>query len=189
MSPYGENMARERDVAPNIHRTCYVAPNATIIGKVILGKESSVWPGAVIRGDENTIVIGERSNVQDNCVLHVDETYGITIGNEVSIGHCAMVHGASIGDRTIIGINATVLEGVRIGKGCIIGANAMVKAGMEVPDYSLVLGVPATIVRSGDRDLWERTKKNCDDYVRLRQEHRDGRHIWYRPPRNERYHE
>lgn len=189
MCPHRDPGVHERDVAPNIHPTCYVAPNATIIGKVIIGRDSSVWPGAVIRGDENTIIIGERSNVQDNCVLHVDETYGINIGNEVSVGHCAMVHGATIGDRTIIGINSTILEGARIGKGCIIGANAMVKAGMEIPDYSLVLGVPAIIVRSGDKDLWDRTKKNCDDYLRLRQEHKDARHIWYRPPRNERYNE
>ena len=123
----------------------YVAENATILGKVKLCKDSSVWFGATLRGDTELITIGERSNVQDGSVLHTDVGFPLDIGKDVTIGHKAMLHGCTIGDGSLIGINAVVLNGAKIGKGCLIGANALVTEGMEIPDGSLVMGSPGKI--------------------------------------------
>ena len=123
----------------------YVAENATILGKVKLCKDSSVWFGATLRGDTELITIGERSNVQDGSVLHTDVGFPLDIGKDVTIGHKVMLHGCTIGDGSLIGINAVVLNGAKIGKGCLIGANALVTEGMEIPDGSLVMGSPGKI--------------------------------------------
>ena len=123
----------------------YVAENATILGKVKLCKDSSVWFGATLRGDTELITIGERSNVQDGSVLHTDIGFPLDIGKDVTIGHKVMLHGCTIGDGSLIGINAVVLNGAKIGKGCLIGANALVTEGMEIPDGSLVMGSPGKI--------------------------------------------
>lgn len=125
----------------------WVADNATLIGSVVLGKNASVWFGAVIRADNDYITIGDDSNIQDNAVLHVDMGVPMHIGKGVTVGHQAMLHGCTVGDNTLIGIQAVVLNKANIGKNCIIGAHALVPEGMTIPDNSLVVGVPAKVVR------------------------------------------
>ena len=130
---------------PIIDGDFFVAENATVLGKVKLCKDSSVWFGATLRGDTELITIGERSNVQDGSVLHTDIGFPLVIGKDVTIGHKVMLHGCTIGDGSLIGINAVVLNGAKIGKGCLIGANTLVTEGMEIPDGSLVMGSPGKI--------------------------------------------
>ena len=125
----------------------WVAPNATVIGSVKLGEGATVWFNAVIRADNDVISIGEGSNIQDGAVLHVDPGVPLTIGKNVTVGHQAMLHGCTVGDNSLIGINAVVLNRARIGSNCVIGANALVPEGMDVPDNSLVLGSPAKVVK------------------------------------------
>lgn len=125
----------------------FVAANASVIGSVELKDNSSVWFGVVIRGDNHLITIGEASNVQDNAVLHTDSGIPLTLGKGVTVGHNAMLHGCDVGDFSLIGINAVVLNKAKIGKHCIIGANALIPEGMEIPDGSLVVGSPAVIKR------------------------------------------
>lgn len=125
----------------------FVADNAKVIGSVKLEAQSSVWFGVVIRGDNDLITIGEQSNVQDNAVLHTDGGIKLTLGKGVTVGHHAMLHGCEVGDYSLIGINAVVLNKAKIGKHCIIGANALIPEGMEIPDGSLVVGSPAVIKR------------------------------------------
>jgi len=132
---------------PRVSDSAYIAPGAAVIGRVTLGEKVSVWFNAVIRGDNDDIIIGDGSNVQDGCVLHVDEGYPIHVGNNCTIGHKVMLHGCSVGDESLIGMNAVVLNGVKVGKRCLIGANALVTEGMEIPDGSLVLGSPAKVVK------------------------------------------
>lgn len=125
----------------------WVAPNATLIGSVELGDNVSVWFNAVIRADNDVIRLGDNTNIQDSAVLHVDEGTPMTLGAGVTVGHHVMLHGCTIGDNSLIGINAVVLNRAKIGRNCIIGANALVPEGMEVPDNSLVLGSPGKVVR------------------------------------------
>jgi carbonic anhydrase/acetyltransferase-like protein (isoleucine patch superfamily) len=151
---------------PNIPASAYVAPDATIIGKVTLGERASVWPGAVIRGDNDTIQIGEVSNVQDGAVLHVDPGYPLKIGAHVTIGHQAMLHGCTIGDGSLIGIQAVVMNGAVIGKDCLIGAGALVTEGKIFPDRSLILGAPAKMARQlSDEDV-EKMHRAAPGYVK-----------------------
>jgi len=126
----------------------YVADSADVIGRVLLKANSSVWFGAVIRGDTEQIVVGEGSNVQDGAVIHADEGFPTIIGSDVTIGHKAVVHGCTVGDNSLIGIGAIILNGAVIGKNCIVGAGALVKEGMVVPDNSLVVGNPAVVKKS-----------------------------------------
>ena len=123
----------------------YVAENATVLGKVKLCKDSSVWFGAILRGDTELITIGERSNVQDGSVLHTDIGFPLNIGKDVTVGHKVMLHGCTIGDGSLIGINSVILNGAKIGKGCLIGANTLVTEGTEIPDGSLVMGSPGRV--------------------------------------------
>lgn len=129
------------------HDDAYIADTARVTGDVRLGRGVSVWYGAVIRGDVAPIVIGDRSNVQDNAVIHCDHRYANVIGRDVIIGHGAIVHGEWIGDNTLIGMGATILGRTRIGSGCVIGAGALVPPGLEVPDGTVVMGVPGKVVR------------------------------------------
>lgn len=124
----------------------YVAPTAALIGRVRLGSEASVWFGAVLRGDNEPILVGRGSNVQDNCVLHTDPGFALTIGAEVTVGHLAMLHGCTIGDGSLIGMGAMILNGARIGRRCLIGAKSFVGEGKEIPDGSVVLGMPGKVV-------------------------------------------
>jgi carbonic anhydrase/acetyltransferase-like protein (isoleucine patch superfamily) len=126
----------------------WIAPDASVIGHVILKTNASIWFGAVVRGDNEPIVIGENSNVQDNSVLHTDMGKPLTIGANVTIGHKVMLHGCHIGEGSLIGIGAIVLNGARIGRGCLIGAGALITEGKEIPDYSLVMGAPGKVVRT-----------------------------------------
>ncbi|WP_324731540.1 gamma carbonic anhydrase family protein [Pseudomonas paeninsulae] len=131
----------------DVHPESWVAPNATLVGKVKLEQGASVWFGAVLRGDNELIHIGEQSNVQDGTVMHTDMGFPLTLGKGVTIGHNAMLHGCTVGDYSLIGINAVVLNGAKIGKYCIIGANTLIGEGKEIPDGSLVIGSPGKVVR------------------------------------------
>lgn len=164
---------------PRVHKSSFVAKSAVIIGDVTIGENCGVYPHAVIRGDENSIEIGDGSNVQDCCVIHVDEDHCVKIGKNVSIGHSAMIHGAIIGDECLIGIHATVLNGAKIGSGSIVGASALVTTNMMVPEHSLVLGVPGKIVKQ-DESFPEETRKNAETYKRLSQKHRQGTFTVYK---------
>jgi carbonic anhydrase/acetyltransferase-like protein (isoleucine patch superfamily) len=138
------------DHRPRLGRDVFVAPSADVIGQVVLCDQASVRFNAVLRGDTDLIHVGAGRNVQDNAVLHTDPGIELRIGDNVTIGHCAMVHGCTIGDNSLIGINAVILNRARIGRNCIVGANALVPEGMEIPDGSLVLGTPAKVVRQLD---------------------------------------
>ena len=146
-------------IAPVIDPDTWVAPDANLIGRIVLEAGASVWFGATLRGDNEEIRVGEGSNVQENCVFHTDMGYPLTIGRNCTIGHKAMLHGCTIGDETLIGMGATVLNGAKIGKNCLIGAHALVTEGKEIPDGSLVMGAPGRVVRqldeaARDRLLW-----------------------------------
>ena len=125
----------------------WIAPSASVIGKVILKRNASIWFGAVLRGDNDPIVVGENSNVQDHAVLHTDAGVPLEVGADVTIGHRAMIHGAIIGEGSLIAIGAILLNGARIGRNCIIGAGALVTEGKSIPDGSLAIGAPARVVR------------------------------------------
>lgn len=126
----------------------WIAPDANIIGRVRLAKGASVWFGSVLRGDNDWITVGENSNIQDLCVLHTDPGIPLSLGANVSVGHGAVVHGATVGDNCIIGMGATLLNRAKIGRNCVVGANALVPEGKEYPDNSLIVGVPARVMRS-----------------------------------------
>jgi len=164
---------------PDIHRSSFVAKTAVIIGNVKIGKNCGVFPNAVIRGDENSIEINDGSNIQDCCVIHCDKEHNVKIGKNVSIGHGAVVHGATIGDDCLIGINATVLNGVKIGKGSIIGANALVTTDMDIAENSLVLGVPGKVIKQ-DKKFSEINRSNAETYQKIAREHKDGKHLVYK---------
>ena len=144
---------------------CWVAPTAVLLGKVILKTNASVWFGAVLRGDNEPITIGEDSNVQDNTVMHTDMGFPLDIGKGVTIGHQAMLHGCSVGDYSLIGIGATILNGAKIGKNCIIGAHALITEGKEIPDGSVVMGAPGKVVKQIEPGTEEMLKANADHYV------------------------
>ena len=137
-------------IAPQIAADAWVAPEAVLIGRVILEPEASVWFGAVLRGDNEPIAVGAGSNLQEQTVCHTDMGYPLTIGRDCTVGHKAMLHGCTIGDGSLIGMGATVLNGARIGRNCLIGACALVTEGKEIPDGSLVMGAPGKVVRMLD---------------------------------------
>ncbi|HWR81121.1 MAG TPA: gamma carbonic anhydrase family protein [Pseudomonas sp.] len=147
------------------HPQSWIAPSASVIGKVRLEKGASVWFGAVLRGDNELIHIGEDSNVQDGTVMHTDMGSPLTIGKGVTIGHNAMLHGCTVDDYSLIGINAVILNGARIGKHCIIGANALIPEGKEIPDGSLVVGSPGKVVRALSDPQKLMLKASADHYV------------------------
>jgi len=143
----------------------YIAPDATVLGSVILENDASIWFNVVIRADNDRIHVGAGTNVQDGSVLHVDPGYPLTLGSRVSIGHKVMLHGCSIGDGTLIGINSVVLNGARIGRGCLIGANSLITEGKEIPDGVLVLGSPGKVVRELSADERANLLRIADGYV------------------------
>ena len=134
--------------APDIGAKVWIAPNATVVGKVVLEAAANVWFGAVLRGDTEVIRVGAGSNVQDNCVLHTDTGFPLLIGANCTVGHAAILHGCTIGDGSLIGMGATIMNGARIGTGCMVGAGALVTEGRDIPDGMLVLGRPAKVARS-----------------------------------------
>ena len=151
-------------IAPTIDPSAWVAEEATLIGKVVVEAEASIWFGAVIRGDTEEIRVGAGTNVQENSVLHTDIGYPLTIGANCTIGHKAMLHGCTIGDGTLIGMGATVLNGAKIGRGCLIGACALITEGKEIPDGSLVMGSPGKVVRSLDETARARLLASAAGY-------------------------
>lgn len=153
--------------AEKLRTDVFVAASADIVGNVRLGRDSSVWYQAVIRGDHDWICVGEESNIQDGCVLHADEGYPVQIGAQVTVGHRAIIHGCKIGAGTLVGMGAIVLNGAKIGKNCVIGAGALVTQGMEIPDGMMALGCPAKIRRAVTKEEMEENLKNAIDYVRL----------------------
>src|ERR1044071_8652926 len=132
---------------PDTARAAFVAANATVLGDVTLGANSSVWYGCVLRGDINSIAIGEGSNVQDGTIVHLADDYGVRVGRHTTIGHAAIIHACDIGDECLIGMGATILDGARIGDRCIVGANALVTQRLVAPPGSMILGAPAKVVR------------------------------------------
>lgn len=151
--------------SPDIDASAWVAPGAHVIGRVELGARASVWFGAVLRGDNEPVVVGARSNVQEGAVLHTDPGMPLVVGEDVTIGHQAMLHGCTVGDGTLVGIQAVILNGARVGRDCLIGAGALVTEGKEIPDRSLVIGSPAKVVRQlSDEDV-ARLRVNARVYV------------------------
>lgn len=151
---------------PQIDPTAYVFDTATLIGTVILGARVSIWPYATLRGDNEPIEIGDDSNVQECSVLHADPGFPLTIGRRVTVGHQVMLHGCTIGDGSLIGIQAVVLNGAVIGRNCLIGAGALITEGKQIPDGSLVIGSPAKVVRQLEPSHIERMNRDTDSYVR-----------------------
>ena len=148
------------------HGEYWIAPNAVVAGNVILKKNASVWFGAVLRGDNEPIVVGENSNIQDNSVCHTDMGSPLTIGDNVTVGHMVMLHGCTIGDGALIGIGAVVLNGAKIGKNCLVGAGALVTEGKEFPDGVMILGAPAKVVRELAPEHAQRMGMGAMSYVR-----------------------
>jgi len=157
-----------------IHETAWVAPSADVMGDVTLGERSSVWYGCVLRGDIGPIVVGPRSNIQDLTVVHVLEDAGCTIGADVGVGHRCILHACTVEDGCLIGMGSVVLDRARIGAGSVVGAGAVVPEGMQVPPNSLLLGVPAKVVRQVGDALRERMRQGTEHYVELAQKHRAG---------------
>ena len=155
------------DVTPVFPETgnYWIAPDAQVMGNIVLKENASVWFGAVLRGDNDPIVIGENSNVQDGAVMHTDIGCPLTLGVNVTVGHQAMLHGCTVGDNSLIGIGATVLNGAKIGRNCLIGAHALVGEGKEIPDNSMVLGMPGKVVRELGEDNEKMMLLSADIYV------------------------
>jgi len=158
---------------PQIHETAYVAEGAQVIGDVILKADSSIWYNTVCRADINRIVIGERTNIQDNSVIHLENDQGVLVENDVTVGHNAIIHGCSIADGALIGMGAIIMNGAVIGKGVVIGAGAVVKEDMVIPDFSLVVGVPGKIVKTLAPETYDDTMKWAAKYVKLANVHRN----------------
>ncbi|MCQ2971374.1 MAG: gamma carbonic anhydrase family protein [archaeon] len=151
----------------NIEDSIVICPGAQVFGDVELGENVSIWHGAVIRGDTDSITIGNNSNVQDNCVIHCTKGFPVEIGDNVSVGHGAVVHGCKLDDNVLIGMNATVLDGAHISKNSIVGAGAVVSEGKEFPENSLILGIPAKAVKQLSPEQVELIQNNADNYVKL----------------------
>jgi carbonic anhydrase/acetyltransferase-like protein (isoleucine patch superfamily) len=162
------------DDVPQLAASAWVADNATVIGRVSLADDASVWFGAVLRGDGEAITVGRASNIQENSVLHTDEGFPLTLGAQVTVGHLAMLHGCTVGDGSLIGIQAVVLNGATIGRDCLVGAGALVTAGMAFPDGSLIVGSPAKLRRALTPDEIERLHWSARHYVANARRHRGG---------------
>lgn len=151
---------------PRLPQQCYIAPNATLIGDIEIAKDVSIWFNVVIRADMAKVSIDENTNVQDGSILHVDEGFPLQLGKNVTVGHKVMLHGCTIEDNSLIGMNAVILNGAKIGKNCLIGANALVTENMVIPDGHLVLGSPAKIIKALDEDTIRQLQASADHYVK-----------------------
>ena len=151
---------------PEIKETTFVAPNASLIGRVKIGENSSVWFNTVLRGDMENITIGHESNIQDLSMGHADPGFPLVLGNRVTIGHHCVLHGCKIGDDCLIGMGAIIMNGVRIGRGSIIGAGAVLLEGMEIPEFSMVIGSPAKIKKTYDESILDNIRKSAKIYVK-----------------------
>jgi len=160
--------------APTLADDSWIAPDANLIGNVRVEEGASVWFGCTIRGDNEPIVVGKGSNVQENAIMHTDPGCPLTIGENCTIGHKAMLHGCTIGDNSLIGMGATVLNGARIGKNCLIGAGALITEGKEIPDNSLVMGAPGKVVRQLDDNAAMGLTASAQHYQANMRRFRDG---------------
>ena len=160
---------------PEIKETSFVAPNASLIGQVMIGENSSVWFNTVLRGDMETITIGNESNIQDLSMGHADPGFPLVLGNRVTIGHHCVLHGCKIGDDCLIGMGAIIMNGVRIGRGSIIGAGAVLLEGMEIPEFSMVIGSPAKIKKTYDESILDNIRKSAKIYVNRSISYREKR--------------
>jgi len=155
------------DYTPQIDRSAYIDEDASVIGRVKIGKHASVWPSAVLRGDINEICVGDNSNIQDGAVLHVTYELAVDIGNNVTVGHLAMIHGAVIGDNSLIGIGAIILDGAVVGKNSVIAAGTLVPPGMQIPEGVMVMGAPAKVKRELTAEEIKSITANCMSYVNI----------------------
>ncbi|MGQ4617355.1 gamma carbonic anhydrase family protein [Nocardia sp. R7R-8] len=163
--------------APEIDESAWIAPNATVIGRVRLGAEVSVWYSAVLRGDLETIAVGARSNIQDGCVLHADPGFPLTVGVGVSVGHNAILHGCTVGDDVLVGMGATILNGAVIGPGSLIAANALIPEGARIPPGSLVAGVPGKVRRELGAEEQDGIRLNATVYLANTTRHRTANEV------------
>jgi gamma-carbonic anhydrase len=168
-----ERLKRFLGSVPQLDPTAYVAPDATLLGDVVLGPDSSVWPGCVLRADINAICIGEGTNIQDGAVVHIADEYPTILGDYVTVGHSAVVHACTIENEVLVGMHATILDGAVIGKGSIIGAHTLVKAGMKVPAGSLVLGIPGVVVRPLSESECRANRTLAEKYICVAAAHRE----------------
>lgn len=152
---------------PSVHHSVKTFPGSHIIGNVTIGQNSSIWYNAILRGDIEPIIVGNFSNIQDNCVVHSSRNYPVELGDYVSVGHAAVLHGCKIGDNVLVGMNATILNGAEIGENSIIGAGAVVTEGKKFPPGSLIIGLPAKTVRSLSKEQITSIKDNAKRYVNL----------------------
>jgi gamma-carbonic anhydrase len=172
---YEQQLIAYRGITPRLHPTVFVASGAFIIGDVEIGEYSSVWFNAVVRGDVNSIRIGERVNVQDLCMLHVThKKYSLTIGSDVTIGHSATVHGCTVNDKVLIGMGARILDAAVIGQNSLIAAGAVVREGMKIPEGVLVAGVPARVVRDLSDEEVLHIEQSATNYVNYVRTYREG---------------
>jgi carbonic anhydrase/acetyltransferase-like protein (isoleucine patch superfamily) len=162
------------DLTPTLHASAWVADNAQVMGNVTLAEDSSVWFGVVIRGDMDAITVGKGSNIQDGSVLHTDQGMPLTIGDNVTVGHQVMLHGCTIGDGSLIGIQAVVLNGAKIGKNCLVGAGSLVTEGKEFPDGSMIFGSPAKAVRQLSEVQIEGLKMSAQRYIENARRYKRG---------------
>jgi len=158
---------------PNIATSAFVAKGAKIIGAVMLKRDSSVWYNCVLRADINKIVIGERSNIQDNSTIHLENDQGVKVGNDVTVGHNVILHGCSIKDGALIGMGAIIMNGVKVGKGALIGAGSVIMEQMIIPDYSVVVGIPGKIIKTRTEKAYKENVKWARKYVQLSKIHKN----------------
>lgn len=161
-------------IAPQVAEDSWIAPDANVIGDIVVEPGASIWFCATLRGDNERITLGAGSNIQENCVLHTDMGYPLTIGTNCTIGHKVMLHGCTIGDNSLIGMGATILNGAKIGNNCLIGAGALITEGKEIPDGALVMGVPGKVVRDLDADAIEGLRKSAEGYQANMRRFREG---------------
>lgn len=162
-----------KDKKPTIHETVFVAPGVHLIGDITIGKESTIWFNAVLRGDEDSIYIGEKCSIQDNSTIHLYEGCPVVIEDEVTVGHNVILHGCKVGKRSIIGMGSTILDNVEIGEECIIGANTLIASGIKIPPRSLVVGSPGKVVRTlNDKDR-QLIQLSIDTYIQKGKEYRN----------------
>ncbi len=159
------NLYTFENYSPAIKETSFIAPNASLIGRVTIGEKSSVWFNTVLRGDMEKIIVGDESNIQDLCMGHSDPGFPLVVGKRVTIGHHCVLHGCKIEDDCLIGMGAIIMNGVRIGMGSIIGAGAVLLEGMEVPEFSMVVGSPAKVKKTYDESILENVRESAKIYV------------------------
>jgi carbonic anhydrase/acetyltransferase-like protein (isoleucine patch superfamily) len=162
------------DAVPEVHASAFIAPTATLIGKVVIAERASVWFGAILRGDNEPIIIGAGSNVQDGVVMHTDPGFPLTLNGGVTIGHQAMLHGCTVGEGSLIGLQAVVLNGAVIGKQCLVGAGALVTERKHFPDRSLIIGAPAKVVRELTDEEVAGLKRSGETYDQRRAQYLTG---------------